>query len=82
MASDISHMLKAIPCPGKVEKLPTAKRELSSTTCGPPRRPRRVGHGACEIGALARSVRWRDCETDQHLDKLQQRRDGRGWLSR
>jgi hypothetical protein len=25
--------------PGKVEKLPTAKRELPSTTCGPPRRP-------------------------------------------
>jgi hypothetical protein len=42
------------PMPGKVEKLPTAKRELSSTTCGPPRRPRRVGHGACEINALAR----------------------------
>jgi hypothetical protein len=40
--------------PGKVEKLPTAKRELSSTTCGPPRCPRRVGHGACEISALAR----------------------------
>jgi hypothetical protein len=54
MASDISHMLKAIPCPGKSRSCRPQSASYRRRLAGRQDVHFRVGHGACEISALAR----------------------------